>query len=209
MSAEAGYLGIGSQFSVLILFLIADDEATAGIRLCYVLVFAPAFMLVQGLQPLVLKKVADLNKSKRSSIQITNLLLKWQILIVAIIFFCGFAAAVVNLVFTGSPLSGAIEYIVPVGVAVVGSQLFDATMLEMRFRVKPSLIHQARLWMVVMETSAMAASALMWQSTGVLGAMVVGGISKIAFSIYATLVAMRSRNRRIGYIRNDDNIGVF
>jgi hypothetical protein len=52
LSAEALYLGLVNQLAILILYWTAAPETTAGYRLAYSLVFAPAFMVIQGLAPM-------------------------------------------------------------------------------------------------------------------------------------------------------------
>jgi hypothetical protein len=60
MGAEALYSALGGQLGIFLIYLTSDPSATTGIRLAYSLVFAPAFMIIQGLTPLYLLRMSDL-----------------------------------------------------------------------------------------------------------------------------------------------------
>lgn len=187
MFAEAGYLGLGSQFSILILFFISDQIATTGIRLSYVLVFAPAFMIVQGLQPLIMKRMAEYVAKENAGRKTRTISVVWQTTIAVLILCCGLTGELIDYVWPDSPLSGAIQYLLPVGLSVAGSQIFDAALLEFRFRAKPSLIHAIRLWSVFGEIALLAGGAYIAGSSGVVFGLILTGILKLGASALLSL----------------------
>lgn len=193
LTAEAVYLGVGSQVATLLLFAIDDDAATAGIRFAYALVFAPAFVLVQSVQPLILRQLASLAAAGTGAVARAGA--KWAAAVSAAMIVCGMVGAAVLSTLDLDGPSAALPFIVPVGVSLVAAQMFEIALLASRFVVSPVVTHRARLVSVVADIGGQALGVALAGASGLIVALVVTGILRAAVAV-AVFVRLPSRGDR-------------
>ncbi|WP_179276740.1 hypothetical protein [Rhodococcus sp. RS1C4] len=190
MTAEALYLGVGSQIATLLLYLAQDDEATAGIRFAYALVFAPAFVVIQGLQPLIFKHVARISAvGPRAA---AAACMKWNVVVAVGLAVCGVVGGVIlSTVFAELGPNAAVPYIVPVGIAILSAQMFDAALLGCRFFMTPVVIHRARLVSVLADVGFQGLGVALGGAGGLIVALVVTSGVRVIISTGMLLVLPR------------------
>ena len=189
LAGEALYSALGNQLGILVIFITSPPDDTAGIRLAYSLVFAPVFMLMQGLQPLLLSRMAQLHTLGGGS----QLRVLWIWLSVSGggIVVSGVAGAVLGTTFwRGSNFETVLPFLVPVGAAMLGSILLDSVLLPIRFTVAPQVPHRIRLAVVTGEAAVQIALALAWGTSGLVVALMIGFFSKV---VLAGVLALRIR----------------
>jgi len=192
MTAEALYSALGSQLGILLIYLTNDPSVTAGVRLAYSLVFAPVFMLIQGLTPLYLVKMSNLYR--QASSQGIRLSIYWVSSAWILIFMAGiggFAAARFPL-FHNASFRASIPYLIPVGLSMMGSIGFDSALLGWRFTVSPRLPHRVRLSTVAVELAAQVVGVLVAGPPGLVFALIFTALFKTAI---ATIIVLRTRDR--------------
>ncbi|KIQ11775.1 hypothetical protein [Rhodococcus sp. MEB064] len=190
MTAEALYLGIGSQVSTLILFLVNDDVATAGIRYAYTLVFAPAFVVVQGIQPLVIKHVARVAPEGPKAV--VGVGVAWSVGVTAAVLVCGSSGAL--LLATVSADAGpavALDYLLPVGIAIVSGQVFEVALLAARMFTEPETAHRIRIASVLLDVGSQAIGVTVGGAMGLVVALVVVGVARTAVSAVVLVATPR------------------
>lgn len=199
MTAEAVYLGVGSQIATLLLFLIQDDTATAGIRFAYALVFAPAFVVIQGVQPLVFKHAARISADGPRAV--AAVCLKWNLVVTVGLGLCGAIGGVaLATVFTGGGPHAAVPYILPVGIAILSAQMFDTALLATRFFLGPEVIHRARLGSVLADVGVQAIGVVAGGAGGLITALVALSIVRAVVSL-VVLVWLSSRGETMDISR--------
>lgn len=193
ITAEAVYLGIGSQIATLLLYLIHDDTATAGIRFAYSLVFAPAFVVVQSIQPLIFKQFATLSaQGTRAVIAVS---VRWNIAVAAGLGACGFIGfTALSTVFSDSGPSAAVPYVLPVGLAILSAQTFEVALMATRFFVTPVVTHRARLASVLVDVGGQTVGVVLGGAAGLVLALVSMSVVRIAVAV-AMLVVLPRRDR--------------
>lgn len=190
ITAEAFYLGVGSQIAILLLYAVDDDVATAGLRFAYMLVFAPAFVVIQGVQPLIFKHLAT--SSAHGTRAVLALSIRWNLLIAAGLGVCGLVGyAVLTTILTETGPSVAIPYVLPVGVAILAAQTFEVALMATRFFVTPALVHRVRLGSVLIDVGTQAAGVYLAGAEGLVWVLVVGGLVRIVVSVGALAVLPR------------------
>ncbi|RRQ29216.1 hypothetical protein DK926_04865 [Rhodococcus sp. Eu-32] len=189
LSAEALYSGVASQLTILVLFLLDDSEAAAGFRLGYALVFAPAFMIVQGLMPLFLKSLARV----RDSAAFAEKTVRWLFLLYGLIGACAVAAPAVSSLFPGyTALHLATGYLVPVGLSVLASQVLEGVTAPARFVMEPSGLHNLRLFVVSGEIFCQLIGVTAFGIQGLIVSVI--SVAAVKLGISAALVIHVSRS---------------
>lgn len=192
LSGEALYSALGSQLGILVIFITSPPDDTAGIRLAYSLVFAPIFMLIQGLQPLLLSRMAQLHTLGGAS-QL-RLLWIWISFSGGGVVVSGIAGAALALsMWQGTNFGTVLPFLLPVGAAMLGSLLLDSVMLPMRFTVAPKVPHRIRLAMVSGEACVQITLALVWGTQGLVVALMIGFLAKV---VLACVLALRIGHAR-------------
>lgn len=190
LSAESLYSALGGQLGILVIFLTSPPDDTAGIRLAYSLVYAPVFMIIQGLSPLFLSKMAQLSMSSRSG-QL-RLLNSWVSVTACGVIVSGIAGALLSAtLWKDTNFQHVGPFLVPVGAAMVGSVLMDSAMLLIRFTTQPKVIHRLRLALVSAEATIQLTCAVLWGSSGLVFAMIIGFAIKLVISI---VIFVKSRS---------------
>jgi hypothetical protein len=187
MGAEALYSALGSQLGIFLIYLTSDASVTTGIRLAYLLVFAPAFMLIQGLTPIYLVRMSDLYR--RASNKGTRLASYWIIgscILLGVAGACGFFAASLPL-FDKTNLSATIPYLIPVGLSIMGGISFDAALLGWRFRVSPKFPHRARLATVGVDLATQVTGVLVAGPQGLVVALICTALLKATLAMFMIL----------------------
>jgi hypothetical protein len=190
LSGEALYSALGGQLGILIIFLTSPPDDTAGIRLAYSLVFAPIFMVIQGLSPLFLSRMAQLNISSRASQM--RLLAKWASASAFGIVISGCIGAFLSLtVWKNTNFEHVMPFLLPVGAAMLGSLLLDSAMLQLRFKVDPKIPHRVRLVVVTVDAGLQLLLSITGGTSGLVWALLIGFIIKLAISV---IMVFRMRN---------------
>lgn len=179
MSAESLYSAIASQLGILILYVVAASSATAGIRLTYSLVFAPVFMIIQGLFPLVLRKVTEVRPVVQPSTK--SLLTIWTLACAAgLATFAGGAWLIGESGLKIAPtISLTAPFLLPVGASMLGSLVLDTGLLRWRLTVPPSKPHRLRLILTMIDLSLQVTLVLLFGLTGVIWGLTISGCLKL------------------------------
>jgi hypothetical protein len=194
LSAEALYAGLANQLAILILYSTADPEATAGYRLAYGLVFAPAFMVIQGLAPLYNSKLARGHLERTNRMASTTLY--WSAMVMGLVVLCAAAATFGAAIFPGyQNLASAVPYLLPVGLSLLGSQLLEATIQTIRFTRTPVYTHRLRLFVIGIDLAVQALAV----GLGGVGALVtsvaiIGVIKSVASVGFSLRLFLRRKN---------------
>ena len=192
MGAESLYSALGGQLGIFLIYLTSDPSATTGIRLAYSLVFAPAFMLIQGLTPLYLMRMSDLyRRPSEEGVRLSIYWISGACSLLAIAGASGFAAAHFEL-FGNTKLEASVPYLVPVGLSIMGAIVFDAALLNWRFRVSPTFPHRARLGTVGVDLAVQVTGVLVAGPLGLVVALISTAALKVAF---ASFIILKLRNR--------------
>ncbi|WP_179273437.1 MULTISPECIES: hypothetical protein [unclassified Rhodococcus (in: high G+C Gram-positive bacteria)] len=193
ITAEAVYLGIGSQIATLLLYLIQDDTATAGIRFAYSLVFAPAFVIIQSIQPLIFKQFATL--SVQGTRAVLPVSVRWNIAVALGLGACGLVGyTALSTVFSDIGPATALPYVVPVGLAILSAQTFEVALMATRFFVSPVFTHRARLISVLVDVGSQSIAVFIGGAMGLVWTLIVLSALRIAVSV-AMLVVLPRRDR--------------
>lgn len=193
ITAEAVYLGFGSQIATLLLHLIQDDTATAGIRFAYSLVFAPAFVIIQSIQPLIFKQFATL--SAQGTRAVLTVSVRWNIAVALGLGACGVAGyTALSTVFSDIGPAAALPYVVPVGLAILSAQTFEVALMATRFFVGPVFTHRARLASVLVDVSSQTIGVFVGGAVGLVWTLIVLSGLRIAVAV-AMLVVLPRRDR--------------
>ncbi|MDV8023646.1 hypothetical protein [Rhodococcus sp. IEGM 1330] len=193
ITAEAVYLGFGSQIATLLLYLIQDDTATAGIRFAYSLVFAPAFVVIQSIQPLIFKQFATLSAQGTRAVLLVSV--RWNIAVALGLGMCGLVGfTALSTVFSDIGPAAALPYVVPVGLAILSAQTFEVALMATRFFVGPVSTHRARLASVLVDVGSQSVAVFVGGAAGLVWTLIVLSGLRIAVSV-AMLVVLPRRDR--------------
>lgn len=193
ITAEAVYLGFGSQIATLLLYLIQDDTATAGIRFAYSLVFAPAFVIVQSIQPLIFKQFATLSAQGTRAVLAVSV--RWNIAVALGLGACGLVGyAALSTVFFDIGPATALPYVVPVGLAILSAQTFEVALMATRFFVGPVFTHRARLASVLIDVGSQTVGVFVGGAAGLVWTLIILSALRIAVSV-AMLAVLPRRDR--------------
>lgn len=182
LGAEALYLAAASQAGVLMLFALHDPESTAGFRFAYSLVFAPAFVIIQGLQPVMVRQAASAaaDGPRRSA----KLAVLWSAGQTGLLVALGTCLGVGLWLFASAPgPRAAIMFIVPLGIYIASAQIFESAVLATRFFVEPALVHRGRLATVLLDVGAQVAGIVLGGPAGLAIALVVFGSARVIGSL--------------------------
>jgi hypothetical protein len=189
LSGESLYSALGGQLGILVIFLTSPPDDTAGIRLAYSLVFAPVFMIIQGLSPLFLSKMAQLNVSSRKAQ--FHLLNKWVFMSAFGVALSGLIGALLSTtLWKGSNFEHVMPFLIPVGASMIGSVILDSALLLIRFRVDPKITHRMRLSIVTVEAATQTAFAVIGGSSGLVTALIIGFAIKV---MLGAVIFLRNR----------------
>ncbi|MBE7191070.1 MAG: hypothetical protein INR66_01145 [Gordonia polyisoprenivorans] len=189
LSAEALYLSIAGQAGLLLLFALHDPTSTAGLRFAYSLVFAPAFVLLQGLQPLMVRQAASAAAlgARRSVRLATEWCLGQATLLAAV---GGVIGVALWLFADAAGPRAALPFIVPLGVSIVSAQVFETALMAARFYLDPEVVHRTRLVVVLLDVGSQALGIVIGGPVGLAVALVVFGLARLLLSS-AGLVLLR------------------
>ncbi|MDV7991219.1 hypothetical protein [Rhodococcus sp. IEGM 1374] len=190
ITAEAVYLGFGGQIAVLLLYMIQDDTATAGIRFAYSLAFAPAFVIIQSVQPLIFKQLATLSAQGTRAVLAVSV--RWNIAVALGLGGCGLVGyAALSTVFSDTGPATALPYVLPVGLAILSAQTFEVALMATRFFVSPAFTHRARLASVLVDVGSQSVGVFVGGAAGLVWTLIVLSGMRIALSVAMLLVLPR------------------
>ncbi|MGV8874609.1 MAG: hypothetical protein ACOH2Q_18905 [Rhodococcus sp. (in: high G+C Gram-positive bacteria)] len=193
ITAEAVYLGFGSQIATLLLYLIQDDTATAGIRFAYSLAFAPAFVIIQSIQPLIFKQLATL--SAQGTRPVLAVSVRWNIVVALGLGGCGLVGyAALSTVLSDTGPATALPYVLPVGLAILSAQTFEVALMATRFFVGPVFTHRARLASVLVDVGSQSMAVFVGGAAGLVWTLIVLSGLRIAVSVAMLVVLPRRDN---------------
>jgi hypothetical protein len=162
--------------------LIASADDTAGIRLAYTIVFSPVFSIIQGLTPLLLRRLSQMHMNgDRREARILGL---WVAAGTAGVVLSGLVGLVLCLtVWQGGTFASTLPYIAPVGASMLGSFILDAALLVIRFKAAPSLPHRLRIWLLsgdlLLQVTLTLAFGALGLAAGLLGGMVIKVVASV------------------------------
>lgn len=156
ITAESLYTSIASQLGLLMLFWLTDHDATAGYRLSYALVFAPAFMLLQGISPLLTVQFAgEIARKGTASLK------TWfvgPVVSVAAATLCGVAGWFASEYLPVPDLfRSVVPFLIPVGLSLAGSQVLEFFLTGIRYSASEHVMHRLRIVVVTVDVAAQAA----------------------------------------------------
>ncbi|MBJ7289750.1 hypothetical protein [Williamsia sp.] len=181
LTAESLYLAAGSQVGLLLLFTLHDPVATSGFRFAYSLIFAPAFVVIQGLQPVMLRQVAS--RAAPGPSAAARLAARWSLSQGVLLIVVGAVAGTVLLLAVDAPgPRAALPFIIPLGLSIISAQTFESVFLAYRFFVDPRVVHRARLLTVLLDVASQAVGVAVWGPTGLAVALVVFATVRLSVS---------------------------
>lgn len=196
LTAEAFYLAAAGQAGLLLLYAMHDASSTAGFRFAYSLVFAPAFVVVQGLQPVMVRQAASAASAgpRRSA----DLAVTWAAA-QTLLFVCLGAACGTGLwLFASAPgPRAAVAFIVPIGISVASAQIFESAILAVRFFVDPAPVHRGRLMMVLLDVASQLTGIVVGGPTGLAAALIAFGIIRVGVSLALLYWLRRASTTRV------------
>ena len=182
LGAEALYAGVASQLAILLLYWIEPPSTTAGYRLAYSLVFAPAFMVIQGLSPLYTARLANTYLVRSEKLGTSGAL--WSSAITVLVVVCGLAAGLATILFPDySNLVAALPYILPVGLSLLGAQLVEAAFQAVRFTRPPTFTHRLRIVVIGADLAIQVVTLVFAGVDGLVVGIAAVGIVKIAAAV--------------------------
>ncbi|MFJ4221390.1 hypothetical protein [Curtobacterium luteum] len=184
IAAEALYSALGSQLGILIVYLVASPAATAGIRLTYSVVYAPAFSIIQALTPLLLVRMSELDANGgRARGRLAARWVLGGLVGVAASGVAGWGAAATGL--AGSASTLVLPFLVPIGAALLGNLVLDAALLVLRFRTHARTPHRVRLAVVTGDLAVQLVLTLWFGLVGLVTALVAMAVVKVVVAALA------------------------
>lgn len=186
LAAEAMYGAIAGQLGILIVFIISSPSDTAGIRLSYSLVFAPVFMIIQGLSPLLLTKLSELFVATRTK-DMTRMATLWCAACSLTLILFGLGGTVLALtLWHGTNFENILPFLFPIGLSMLGNVVLDASLLVARFSVAASVPHKVRLIATSFDVSLQLSLTLIFGTGGLVWALILGFMIKISLTFMTT-----------------------
>lgn len=179
LTAESVYTSVASQLGLLLLYWFTDPNATAGYRLSYALIYAPAFMLLQGIAPLLAVQLAnEISSLGRAKLRTWFLGPGLAIISALLCGLLGYAAG--RSPFVPETISRVVPFLVPVGLALVGSQVLDFLLSGVRYFVTEHVMHRVRLFTVTIDVVVQALAISLGGVDGLLLSLVILAVIKLA-----------------------------
>lgn len=192
MTAESVYTSVASQLALLLLYAFTDASSTAGYRLSYSLVFAPAFMLLQGIAPLLAVQFSgEITKTGRARLKTW---LSGPILTLGSAALCGLAgliAAISPLV--PSLIASVVPFLLPVGLSLAGAQVLEFLLLGTRYFVSEHAMHRMRLLVVTVDVIVQALAIALAGVNGLVLALIILATMKLIASLALAAAVWRGR----------------
>ncbi|WP_141216973.1 hypothetical protein [Rhodococcus sp. 14-2483-1-2] len=190
LAAEALYVGVSGQLAILLLYLLSNSDASAGFRYSYALVFAPAFMIIQGLSPLFIKSLARL----RTGPELARRSMLWSIFVASTLGVSAFGALGVSHVFPDyTALVVARDFVLPVGLAVLSSQLLEGVTSASRFMLSPKLLHRLRVGVVGIDIAVQVVGVVFFDVYGLVVAICILAAMKVLVCLILSFVLLRNK----------------
>ncbi|MBY4036023.1 hypothetical protein HQO38_02740 [Rhodococcus fascians] len=190
LAAEALYVGVSGQLAILMLYLLSSGDASAGFRYSYALVFAPAFMVIQGLSPLFIKSLAKLRHGRQLAFR-SGL---WSIFVTAALGSSALGAMVISNLFPNyEALVVARDFILPVGLAVLSGQVLEGVTSASRFMLSPKVLHRLRVWMVGLDIALQVIGVVFFDVQGLVVAICIVAAIKALICVILALILLRRK----------------
>jgi hypothetical protein len=193
LGLEAFYAGLAGQAALLTFYLLDDAAAAAGLRMTYSLIFAPAFMFIQGLIPLVVVRLLDRTAPAR---RIACLTLGWSAGMTALVALVGVIAwGLFSLGLFREVLQTSLPFFVPIAVILLGSQILEVVLVRARFVYSPSLMNSLRLAILTTEFGVQVTGVILLGVDGFVLAAYVLGLVKLVLALCLYVAAGRRADR--------------
>lgn len=186
LTAESVYVGLAGQAAVLLLFASARDDAATGLRLASTLVFAPAFTLVQSIQPLFLRSAATARAGGKPfpRRQVARL----QLFVLAVYSASGGAAYLAYKAGLSLPgLAESIPYLIPVGVAASGLLCLDFALTAIRFNRLPSFPFRVKIVTVTLDLLSQFVGLTLAGIKGLVLALLLIAVARLSMTVFLTI----------------------
>lgn len=194
MTAESLYTSIASQLALLLLYWFTIPEVTAGYRLSYALVFAPAFMLLQGIAPLLMVKFAQ--EISLSGLVPRKFWLVGPALTILSATLCGMAGwGAILLLPVPDVFRSVLPFLLPVGISLVGAQVLEFLFIGLRYFASEHAMHRVRIIVVTLDVLAQASGIWLSGVDGLVVALVVTAAMKLSAGGVVGIAVARGRFR--------------
>lgn len=195
LTAESLYGAVAGQLALLMLYWFTDPAATAGYRLSYSLVFAPAFMLLQGISPLLTVQLAG-EISRNGVAKLRTWFLGPGVAIVAAVL-CG-SAGWMAASFLPVPelFTSVLPFLLPVGLALAGSQVLEFLLIGIRYFLSEHTMHRMRIAIVTVDVLFQAGAIWLGGVDGLILALILLAVLKLIGSMAIGLAISRGRFRQ-------------
>jgi len=192
MTAESLYTSVASQLALLLLHAFTDPDSTAGYRLSYSLVFAPAFMLLQGISPLLSVHMSgEISRTGRARMR--TWFLGPAVTLGAASICGGLGLLVAISPVAPSMIESVVPFLFPVGLGLAGSQVFEFLLLGVRYFVSEHVMHRMRLILVTVDVVVQGLSIWLSGAEGLIFALIFLATLKLLASSGVALAVIRGR----------------
>ncbi|WP_378147683.1 hypothetical protein ACFJGV_06290 [Cnuibacter sp. UC19_7] len=183
LALEAAYYGLAGQLGLILLFALSSDAATASLRISYALVFAPAFSLLQGLMPILVRKLSE-SRVGENVRQLRRLLVQWALLTTS----GAGVSALLSLIwlpyFAAVNVSDLLPFLIPVGVSLVSSQILEAVVLGKRIDSGTKGLHLQRSILAGADMASQAAGVIFLGVPGLVAAISLISVVKLGLAMF-------------------------
>ena len=178
LTAETLYGAVASQLGLFLLFCFTDHNATTGYRLSYAIVFAPAFMLIQGVTPLLTVHMAK--QISKSGVISASTWFAGPVIATTSALACGligwFAAEMLPV---PTNFKSVTAFLFPVGFAMLASQVLEFFLAGLRYTTTQQFMHRLRVILVTGDVLLQGLGVWLDGIDGLIYALIASGAAKL------------------------------
>ncbi|OZF37319.1 hypothetical protein CH295_06520 [Rhodococcus sp. 14-2483-1-2] len=147
-------------------------------------------MIIQGLSPLFIKSLARL----RTGPELARRSMLWSIFVASTLGVSAFGALGVSHVFPDyTALVVARDFVLPVGLAVLSSQLLEGVTSASRFMLSPKLLHRLRVGVVGIDIAVQVVGVVFFDVYGLVVAICILAAMKVLVCLILSFVLLRNK----------------
>lgn len=181
LAIEALLASAASQLGLFLLYFTHGSGDVSGYRLSYSIGYAAAFMLIQGMTPLMVANLAEAFAQKRS---IARHVRRWWIFVAVALVTSGVLSIPLLLTFLGEDsLMSTLPFLVPVGLSILTAQWMESVFHGRRDELSPTVLLTWKTFMLVVEAGFVALGVLGFGVPGLVAGLVLSSFAKLALSI--------------------------
>jgi hypothetical protein len=107
---------------------------------------------------------------------------------------CAIGGLLAGVLFPGySALASAMPFLIPVGASLLGSQIVESATAELRFVLRPEILHRARFIVVLVDVLSQLLGLLLGGVTGLVVALIALACGRIAVTAAVLMLSRRDR----------------